>query len=202
MGKIHTMIPDGVLSTTPVISNNIYPKLIIKQDLVDFDYGPNNIVDTSEGMLAKVWKGEYNTSNQVVYSADGVASSVVVTVPNILDLSITFDQNARPSLAYWNGTNSYLYWYNTADQMFETLQLPLGSYNPRVILDDKRNFNLANSDILLCYIRNANLCIRYQRERFLTEHILTSVGGFARLSNVGMGNNNRIQFYIQQPRLT
>lgn len=195
------MIPDGVLSTTPVISNSIYPRSATKQDLIDFDYGPVDITDTSQGLLAKVWTGTYNSQNQIVYSADGVVGSVIITVPNVKELSITFDQNGRPSLAYWDGTYSNLYWYNTLDQAFETLQLPLGSYNPRVILDDKRDFNLANSDILLCYIRGATLYIRYQRERFLTEHTLINVGGFARLSNIGMGNNNRIQFYIQQPRL-
>lgn len=195
------MIPDGVLSTTPIISNSIYPRSAIKQDLIDFDYGPVDITDTSQGLLVKVWKGEYNSQNQVVYSADGVNSQVVITVPNIKELSITFDQNGRPSVAYWDGTNSYLYWYNTVDAAFETLQLPASSYNPRVVLDDKRNFNLANSDLLLCYIRGSNLYIRYQRERFLTEHTLANIGGFSRLSNIGMGSRNRVEFYIQQPRL-
>lgn len=195
------MIPDGVLSTTPVISSSVTPRSSTKQDLVDFDYGPVGITDASQGLLVKVWKGTYNNQNQIVYSADGVADYVVITVPNVKELSITFDQNARPSLAYWDGEYSYLYWYNPVDAAFETLQLPLGSYNPRVILDDKRGFDIASSDVLLCYIRGSTLYIRYQRERFLIEHSLTNVGGFARLSNIGMGNNNRIQFYIQQPRL-
>lgn len=194
------MLPDGVLSTSPVISNSIYPRSSSKSDLTDTDFGPVNISDASQGLMAKVWKGSY-IGNQVVYSADGVTGYVVTTIPNIKELSITFDQSGRPCFAYWDGTYSYLYWYDTVSSQFETLQLPNNSYNPRVVLDDKRIFNLANSDVLLCYLRGSSLYIRYQRERYATEHLLGSVGGMAKLVNIGMSNKNRIQFYVQQPRL-
>ena len=100
----------------------------------------------------------------------------------------------RPCIAYVANGISKLYWYDSSLAMQVIDSYPL-IRNPRVSLDDKRRFNVANSDIVFAYQREDKLCYRVQRERFGVEHILATDTKKRLLWRIGMGRNNRFLFY-------
>ncbi len=190
------MLPDGVLSSQ-VISGSILPPRDKPKDLlVDYDMGPVNISDPTQGMSVKVWTG-YMDNGWVTYKAEDVIPYHVYQVPTLSELSITFDQNGRPCFGFSDDSGANIYWFDTLTNQYEVLNVGKTAYNPRVMLDDKRQFNIGNNDILFFYILNGFLCVRYQRERFLTEHQLTTVNVSTVLDNVGMNNKLRLQINLK-----
>lgn len=189
------MIPGNTLSSTSVVGGFLPPRNAVPVPLVDYDNGPVALSDTSAGLFARQWRGRYLNDADIVYDAVGVAPVVVYSAPNVTELSITFDQSGRPCFAFVDDAGAHMYWYNTLVGAFEVYTLPSGSVTPKVALDDKREFNLGNSDILLSYVNAGALCMRVQRDRFGTEHVLDpAVGGYLR--RVGMGLNFRFQWEI------
>lgn len=193
------MIPDGVLSTQLIKADLMNALKEKRTDTLDYDFGPVALTDTSGGLMAENWQG-YSDGGNIYYSIVGSDEKhFVTTVSNVEEISITFDQNARPCFAWWDGAVSHLYWYDTVNQQFSIMDLPGTTYNPRVNLDDKRSFNVSNSDIIFAYINGDNLCVRYQRERYETEHVLATVGHLTRLVSMSMNEVLRLQFHLQKP---
>lgn len=109
----------------------------------------------------------------------------------------------NPFIAYVQGGQAKYYWYDSTVPGMVHTNLPAGSYDPRCTMDEKRPFNIAESDILLSYIRAGNLCVRYQRERYLTEHVLKSgIGSSARLVSMALNRGFRVQWRIRNYALT
>lgn len=189
------MIPGGVLSSKEVVSAFLPPRDAVPTPLVDYDNGPIAISDTSAGLFARQWRGRYINNADIVYDAPGVKPVVVYSTPDVSELSITFDQNGRPCFAYADKTGAHLYWYDPIAGDFVVYDLDAGVLTPKVALDDKRAFNIDNSDILLSYINAGRLCMRVQRDRFGTEYVLDAeAGGYLR--RVGMNLNFRFQWEI------
>lgn len=114
----------------------------------------------------------------------------------VTELSLTFDQNMRPTVAYVEEGVSKLFWYDTSEEKSVTTTFDVK--NPRVSLDDKRRFNIVNSDIIFAYINNSGvLAYRLQRQRYSVEHELilepsdTPIKG---LINIGMGQDRKFVF--------
>jgi hypothetical protein len=188
------MLPGNVLSTTLEYAAFLSPRDAPPQALVDYDNGPIALSDPSQGLFARKWRGRYEDGS-VIYDAPGVPDQIISVIAGVTALSITFDQNGRPCYAYVDGTGSHMYWYNTVDAAFEIYDLPSGASTPKVSLDDKREFNIGGSDIILSYINGGNLYARQQRDRFGVEYLLKSdVGGYLR--RVGMNLNFRYQWEI------
>src|SRR5574337_762641 len=179
------MLTDGVLSTQPITSYVLPPRDRLKIPTVDYEYGPVNISDPTQGSMVKTWTGTYE-NGWVVYSAADVTKQNIFQVANLNELSITFDQNARPTFGFCDDLGAHLYWFDTLTNQYEVLDVGTKAYNPRVMLDDKRHLNVTESDVLFFYILNGNLYGRYQRERFQTEHLLVHIGVNTVLDNIGM----------------
>lgn len=130
--------------------------------------------------------------------APGEASRVLFSEPGITELSLSFDQNMNPFVAYVKDGVAMKYWYDSVAGSMQHKALPAGSRSPKCTIDDKRGFNVGNSDNLLAYIRNGWLVVTYQRDRYEVEHQLAQVGNNAELVSVGMTAANRVQFRVRQ----
>lgn len=204
------MLPDGVLSTTAVRAGFNYPvKTAVPADkLQDWELAGVAINDPSEGLEVKLWHGTLEIDKatgvgSVYLEAPGVAKTLLFTGADITEIAIAFDQNMNPFVAYMQGGAAKFYWYDTTIAMMTHTTLPDGCYDLRCCLDEKRSQNNANSDILLSYIRGGNLCIRYQRERYLNEYVLKAgAGSDANLVSMAMNKQFRIQWRIRNYELT
>lgn len=173
------MLPNNELAATPHISGFQVPvKTLLPVDkLQDWEMGGVALNNPSAGLFVQVWKFtlevDPSTGDSTVFTeAPGAPKTLLFTGSYITEIAGAFDQNMNPVVAYMeSGTPKFWWWDPTAGAMVHTT-LPTGCFDLRCSLDDKRRFNISESDVLLCYIRGGSLYYRLQRERYLTEHLL------------------------------
>lgn len=188
------MLPEGKLSSRPVVAPIIGGRansITLKQD---FEDGPIELNDPSAGLYYQIWQALAHDGGVRLYDAQEVGTDVL-TALNITEMSFTFDQNGRPSICFTQYGQTKIYWFDSSLGGVTTTTIGAGIGSPKVILDDKRSTQSGSSDIIMGYIKNMQLCYRQQRDRFTIEYVLaTNVAG--RLQKIGMGNNLRLQFVV------
>lgn len=191
------MIPLQKLSSTAVAAEFLEPDDIeTPSSLVDYELGGVGLNDSSQGLKVRTWRLRL-VGNDVRINADGVPETTLFTRSGITELSLAFDQNMRPYVAFVQNGQSVLRWYDTLAQQQVFLDLAAGTVTPRVCLDDKRPLQVGASDVILAYVLNGNLYFRAQRDRFEVEYLLQEdVGG--RLIRVGMNRKYRLQFLLEE----
>lgn len=197
------MLPDNTLSTAPVISPMLYPKNLDIVGVESFDLGGIGLNDPSQGLQYQAWHAWSDIEDETGTVFLGPIGQTVpyIQLPGVTQVSITFDQNMNPFLAFVQNGVAKFRWWDTVTSSYQVTDLPVGSTFPRASLDDKRQFSLGSSDIILAYIRDSNLYYRQQRDRYENEYLLYPDLNLyitaPRLHDVGMGTNLRFQFMVQ-----
>lgn len=202
------MLPDNTLSPKAFVNGFSFPVKQPGDFLVDWELAGVALNDPSQGLMVKLWelnvKPNTDTGFQdVVVSAPGVSPIVLFSGNGITEAALSFDQNMNPFVAYLQSGVPKIYWYDPTIPAMTHTTLPAGCYDLRCTLDDKRQFNVGESDIVLGYIRAGSLCVRYQRERYAVENVLRAgIGASARLVSMAMNTGSRLQFRIRDYVLT
>lgn len=195
-------MPDNVLSTLWIKGNYLDPdtRNPLANPLIDYEEGGVALQDPSLGLKGNVWKIETVNNSVYVTKNDGPRQFLFERVNVISEVSLAFDQNMNPFVAFVEtGTDNipraWYWWFDTTvlEQVFT--QLPEGSITPRATLDDKRAISYLYSDIILAYLRQGTLFIRVQRDRFMVEYPLY-YGLDGKLIKVGLNHKLRLQFQI------
>lgn len=156
--------------------------------------------DPSQGLMVKPWRAFADGAGNVFVESEDDPPVFQFAAPGITTISLTFDHNMEPFVAFTQPDGTKFYWFDTFDSMHKITALPLGSSWPRASLDDKRQISSATSDIILAYIRDGNLYFRQQRDRYLIEYLLYADLNqdiiSPRIIEVGMGTNLRFQFHV------
>lgn len=172
------MLPENKLSKDPIDGDFMVPEKVDELEDYSLHFSSREVVRC------------YYEGQNIRYSHMGVVYDVL-TVPDLTALSFTLDQNLRPLLVYVQNKKTYMYWFNSAIGKMEVKLWGEGYLTPQVALDDLRIENSSQIDIIFAYIKDENLCIRYQRDRFTTETVL---GPSDRLFQIGALNNHRFGF--------
>ncbi len=98
----------------------------------------------------------------------------------------------RAHVAFVQAGLAWLWWYDSQVNQMAFTSFP-GMSNPRLATDEKRDAELAVSDVVLSYMSGGNLCCRIQRERFTVERVLTAAPGL-QLVSVARNTGNRLQW--------
>jgi hypothetical protein len=188
------MIPENRVSTTPVIGS-FSDSFYLGTPLKSVEWGGVALNDPSQGIRVKPWTIEYDRqTGDVFVTAFGVPKTVLFTRADISEVSLAFDRNMQPVVAFVQAGQAKLYFYDDLLPGFTFWETQLGSAkNPRVTHDDKRDTQSGISDVILAYVSGASLRYRQQRDRYLTERTLIATG-VTRLIHVGMSNKLRLQF--------
>lgn len=187
-------LPEPYLETDKLLTPFLYPRSKNYPLTESWDNGGVNLSDPSEPLTKYIWKAWTDGTSIKVKRDDLDDYHVVLIDTNITEVDLTFDQNMKPCIAYVADGISKLYWYD-AQQAKQVISEYPDIRNPRVSLDDKRRFNVANSDIIFAYQKGDMLCYRIQRERYSVEHVLETNPKKRLLWRIGMGYNNRFLFY-------
>lgn len=187
-------LPEPLVTENTVTTPFIYPRSKSYPLTESWDNGGVALNDPSQDLTKYVWQAWTDGTTITVKRDDLDTYHVLLMDTNITEVDLTFDQNMRPCIAYVANGISKLYWYDT----FQAKQV-IDEYpairNPRVSLDDKRRFNVSQSDIIFAYQKGDTLCYRVQRERFTVERVLATNTKKRILWRIGMGRNNRFLFY-------
>lgn len=193
------MLPDNVLSSEYVPGDFIPPDDKRRTLTKAWQLGGAAIGDTSEGLQNRVWVCETDGFNINVYPETSAGDTVVITTDfSISEVSLAFDQNMRPVIAYVAGSMAKLYWYDSTAEANVTTELP-GVISPMVALDDKRDSatNAGTSDVIFAYIKNGGFFYRQQRDRYTVERELAEVAPGRRIWRMGLGTGLRMLFEFE-----
>ena len=193
-------LPEPLLITNRVTTQFLYPRSKSYPLTESWENGGVALNDPTEELTKYVWKAWTDGTSIMVKRDDLDTYHVILTDINITEVDLTFNQNMRPYITYVANDISKLYWYDALQSKQVIDEYPLIT-NPRVSLDDKRRFNVANSDIIFAYISKDNkVKYRLQRERFSIEHDSEfdrgDFDGGLVLNGIGMGVDNRFVFSI------
>lgn len=190
------MLPDNVISSALVYAPFIQAQVAKHSvPLVDYELGGLALNDPSQGLSVQLWTLRKVGNDLVVFDAANVGT-VVITVPDAIRISLAFDQNMKPMIAYSTPTSSYLYWFDTFLNANTTTEFP-GTSFLRLGLDERRQVLINNSDVILAYHVGNSLRYRQQRDRFQTERTLVADMGTTRLTAVAMNTAYRLQFKLK-----
>lgn len=195
------MMPENALSTTPVRARFTGAAGLGVTDTVDYHDGGIAIQDASEGLLYQRWRARLfdagESTSYVLLDSPNTPAFQLYAVPGMTQISIAFDQNMRPALAYVDDSGSHLWWYDSVSEGMVVTRV--NGATPRIAMDDLRKIasddNQIN-DIILAYIRDGSLYYRQQRDRFTVERWLSDevTGG---LIKIGMNRQLRLQFMME-----
>lgn len=191
------MLPDNTLSAVEE-KEFLPPRNEIVRRTESRELGGIALADNSEPFTHK-WYGYLQGRAISANRRDEAPTTLLYTTGNVTEVSLTFDQNMRPTICYVEDGMVKLYWYDASLASMTITEYPAAS-SPRVSLDDKRKFNIGNSDIIFAYVMDNNrLCYRLQRERYGIEHTLlvdeekTIIDPLV-LNTIGMSTDNRFLF--------
>ena len=164
----------------------------------DYEMGGIALNDPSQGLLVQHWRARLDGDDVLVGPDPYSSESVVITDADITELSLAFDQNMRPTIAYVAAGVTKLYWYDTVPEQHVTTVFNAEDRSPFVTMDDKRApATLINTnDVLFFYIRGTTLYYRQQRDRFQTERALATVGADQFIVKCGMSRALRVQVHL------
>lgn len=159
------------------------------------DGGPE-LFNSKAGITGYVWVAFVDSiDNITVKREDSDEKYVVTTRANVSQLDLTFDQNMRPFLTYVVDDIPYYFHFNSHDSSYSEVALDTSIRFPRCELDMRDVQDIPNSDIILGYIRDGNLCYRVQRERFLQEHIIATDSNKTMLWRIGRLLDGRFGYH-------
>ena len=188
------MLPDNVLSSTPIPANFIGARALPITGLIDYADGGIGIQDPSEGLQYQIWRMRV-INDELLLDAPNTPAYVLYSGTDITEVSLSFDQNMRPAVAFVEAGAAKLFWYDTTLPANVITALAVDVVNPRVTLDDKRSLQSSSSDVILGYLRAGKLYYRQQRERYTVERLL-DVGPHTGLIKIGMNRVWRLQFWM------
>lgn len=193
------MMPDNALSTEPVPSGFVGARAGAITKTIDYEDGGIGIQDPSAGFLYQRWRARLleagTPQSKVLLSAPNAPEFTLIELPGLTEISISFDQNMRPVLAFMQAGTAKLRWFDPVVSAQVITEIGPDVITPRVSLDDKRKIATRDSqvnDVILAYVRGGNLYYRQQRDRYSVERLLATA--VTPLIKIGFSRGLRLQF--------
>ena len=149
--------------------------------------------DPSQGLDVQTWTLDTDGTSVTIRGEEGPPDTLF-TAARVTEVSLAFDQNMRPFVAFVDIDGAKYRWFDSVDSTIKITPIGAGVVNPRCCLDDFRPSQTNASDIILAYVRDGALYFRAQRDRYTVEYPLGLRG--QGLNFVGMGVNLRLQFEV------
>lgn len=200
------MLPLNSLSSVPMPSTFMYPDGIVLGKITeDYEMGGIALQDTSRGLQYQPWYGFWDEDDNTAYLVPNFISAPIpiFTQADVFEFGFTFDQNMRWCAGVFLTDGTFqLRWFDSSVGNYVITNFT-GLTSFRLTLDDKRErqINIGATDILFTYIRNNNLYVREQRDRYTVEYLLQSdLPNNLRITNFGMNERYRVQWRMRYRR--
>lgn len=187
------MIPRDYINTktSTVYAEFLHPENLLFDPLTDVCYGGNALNDPSGGRNTKIWEAYYEGGKIKVKPQNDSTPVFELSAPGATFISLAFDSNMGVVICWQSNATSNIYYFDVVDNVFVTKTVS-NTTSCKISIDDYRDFNLANSDVIFGYTKNGSLYYRVQRERYDEEHYVGETTGT--LIRLGMTKANRFQF--------
>ena len=186
------MIPGNTFTPTPIVTGYSYPDTLPYDPLSQTVNGGIALNDGSMGRTYQFWNVSYDSTSINVKPLGG-AVALSLTVTGVLSVSLAFDTNMQPVLAWTTTAGAFLRYYNAIAEVFDTLAYPAVS-SCRVAVDDPAPYYAGASDVVFGYTLGSSLYYRQQRDRYTIAYLVGSVRGT--LQHLGLNLGSRLQFQV------
>jgi len=183
-----------------------YPGTLLSPDgielsnrLTDYERGGIAINNPSQGINVRDWRIRYVGTNILISGSPYTTETTLISAVGVTEISLAFDQNMRPAVAYIEAGQPKLYWFDSFVSTQVTTLLATDIVSTYLTTDDKRDVasQTNTNDILLFYVRASSLFYRQQRDRFSIERLLAVLTEPGVLVAAGMNTGNRVQIEVQ-----
>ena len=185
------MLPDNMLSSAAIFGGFLVPDRI--NDLIDYEWGGKDLLDASEGMQVKIWTCFYEDGWIKIIDNAGLRYSIL-EVAEVTQLGFAFSLSMRVYVTYVAAGRAFFYWYDSTTSTYITTDYGVETITPQLSLDDVRNSQSSNADVIFAYVRDDVLYTRMQRDRFQIEY---EMGAANQLVQIGMTSNYRFAFALK-----
>lgn len=188
-----------ITPSIPAVPGNYINRVKTPSELlVAYEMGSLQLQNPAGGLLQQLWTAKCADGQNVYISAPNTPPVLLLTDQAITEIDLAFDQNMFPFLTYVSLGLVKFYWYDPTIPGFVISTILEFAITPRCTLDDKRSFDVGNSDIVLLYINllAGNVCYRIQRERYATEHVIEPALVNDKIRCVNFADNLRLQWTI------
>ena len=185
------MLPENTLSTAAIFGGFLVPDRI--NDLIDYEWGGIDLLDTSEGMQVKIWTCIYE-DGWIKITDNAEIQHSILEVANVTQLGFAFSLSMRVYITYVADGRAYFYWYDSLTSAYVMTDYGIDTITPQLSLDDIRSSQSTNADIIFAYVRDDVLYTRMQRDRFQIEY---EMGAANQLVQIGMTSNYRFAFALK-----
>lgn len=162
------MIPEERLSVDAIRGQLLNPWS--RRADISYHWGPVALNDPSQGMLVQLWTAIARGTDIYLRAPNYPEALFLSLAQDIEQVSLAFDQNGQPFVAFVEGDQPKLHWYDPAATGYVTDALAAGTITPRLTLDDARTFQNGQNDVILAYVRGGVIRYRQQRDRFQDEY--------------------------------
>jgi hypothetical protein len=163
----------------------------------DKERGGTALQDPALGINMQDWECYLDGAGYIVVQT-GATATQLYHAPAARELTVAFDQNMNPIVAWMDGNVLRYRWYDPVPEDYSVDTIP-GGRSPFLTHDDKRDesVQIGTTDILFFYIKGSTLCYRQQRDRYGVERVLATFHG-PRLwiRRCGMNEEMRIQVEV------
>ena len=189
------------LSLTPVPGAWAEPVNSRTALLVDYEAGAETL-GTASDSTEYVWRA-FSEGDDIQIDREGVPPVVVLVAPDITEVSLAFDSAMNPHVAYVSSGVAYWRYWDTLTGAYATLTLA-GARSPRCCSDEKTPEFSSDRDVIVTYLRGADLYVRLQRDRFTLEYVKVPepvthepITATSRIITFGMITGRRLQWRFQ-----
>lgn len=190
------------VSSTPVPGTLPVPDALTRLDhglLIDYEKGGIAIQDASQGMSYRVWK-LWLDGNDVKLAPDDSpgTSTTLFSAAGITELTLAFDGNMTPIVAYVQEGVMKLRWYDLTLTPPAYVTTPISGESPYLSFDDRRERLVSKAEVLLFYLKDGMVKLRALSDRFLVEYDWTAQPvGSERIIAAGLDSGYRMQLVFQ-----
>lgn len=195
------MLPNNEAFAPGIVSDFLNPDILetIDNQLVSYERGGAALNNGSQGLQVQNWVC-FLSGNAVKTSpvgSEGSATTLFTVSGEVTSLSIAFDTNMAPAVAFIEDNLAKLWWFDPIASAYTTTSYP-GVISCRLATDEKRRAQTGITDIIFGYISADILYWRQQRDRYQTEYTAGPAGGRV-LQRMGMNAEYRFQFELVYP---
>lgn len=165
---------------------------------VDYAYGAPTIGAAPTVARNTLWSFRY--ASGVLYGKPGTGAEVVIlTLANILEFGVCFDEDMRPVVTYslTNGDAFYRI-YDTATAAYKTIQLPQGAKNPRAVYDLKTLAAAGTAEVIIGYMVGKDIYVLQSSKDYASPRLAASYLQDLYLDQISFAVNNRLRFIMYQ----
>ena len=176
--------------------------------LIDYESG-NTRLDTTADDRKVLWSLSYDDYKFRLFNGIDY-SEILAEIPKeapilVQKVALAFDQNMRPVWGYSyysdlkindNRYFSKIIWFDGTLNKYVEITIP-GAKSLCMTLDDNRKEVTDSNDVIVAYVRNNILLMRYQRDRYAVDKTVLQLPEDSILSRIGMTSTFRFQFEIK-----